>query len=93
MEVPFETRLAPDEGAEPLPTLLRGVIDLAFLEDDGWVLVDYKTDAGAEQQLTALTEHYRGQIEIYGRLWQQMVGQPVKEIGLYFTTNGQYVTV
>ena len=93
MEVPFETRLVPDEGAEPLPTLLRGVIDLAFLEDDGWVLVDYKTDAGAEQRLTALTEHYRGQIEIYGRLWQQMVGQPVKEMGLYFTTNGQYVTV
>jgi len=93
MEVPFETRLPPGEGAEPLPTLLRGVIDLAFLEDGGWVLVDYKTDAGAEQRLTALTEHYRGQIEIYGRLWQQMVGQPVKEMGLYFTTTGQYVTV
>ena len=48
VEVPFQTLLAPDKPTKgDIPTLLRGVIDLVFLEPHGWVIVDYKTDRAA----------------------------------------------
>ena len=30
--------------SQPLPTIVQGVIDLCFLENGAWVLVDFKTD-------------------------------------------------
>ena len=68
-----------------LPTIIRGVIDLAFLEPPGWVIVDYKTDRIAADQLPAAVEHYRPQVEIYANAWREMLNQPVSECGLYFT--------
>ncbi len=46
VEVPFQ-RLVPDESMEGSTrgTILRGVIDLVFLKENGWVIVDYKTDS------------------------------------------------
>ena len=68
-----------------LPTIVRGVIDLAFFEPPGWVIVDYKTDRIAFGQVPAAVEHYRAQVETYADAWQEMLGQPVHERGLYFT--------
>lgn len=48
--------------------MLRGVIDLAFLETGGWVLVDYKTDVAARDQLEMLVEHFRPQVDLYGQV-------------------------
>jgi ATP-dependent helicase/nuclease subunit A len=91
-EVPFQVLLPADvaEG-RPTPAVLRGVIDLAFWEDDGWVVVDHKTDAAAAIDLVKLTDHYRPQVQLYAAAWQQATGQPVKEAGLYFTKAMQYV--
>ena len=91
MEVPFQT-LMPSEPAEDncLPTILRGVIDLAFQEPNGWVIVDYKTDARPQSQLPSLVEHYRGQVELYAKTWHEMTGEGVAEKGLYFTHAGVY---
>ena len=41
-EVPFTVSELDAHGRE---TVTSGVIDLAFEEDEGWVIVDYKTDA------------------------------------------------
>ena len=36
----------------PMTTILRGIIDLVFEEEDGWVIVDFKTDRyNMEQEL------------------------------------------
>ncbi len=35
----------------------------------------------------------RGQVEMYADRWQDILGQDVKEKGLYFTSSGQYVSV
>ncbi|MFO8058247.1 MAG: UvrD-helicase domain-containing protein [bacterium] len=83
-EVPFETRLESEDGP---PVLARGVVDLAFQEEDGWVLVDYKTDAAA--QAKNLADHYAPQIEIYSRAWKSLTGEPVKEASLYFIRSGE----
>jgi ATP-dependent exoDNAse (exonuclease V) beta subunit len=92
VEVPF-TRCLPAATEEDVPTLLRGVIDLAFLEAGGWVIVDYKTDAASPEELPRLAAHYEGQVRAYRQSWVEMTGQAVKEAGLYFTRAGQYVTV
>ncbi len=65
--------------------VVRGVIDLAFEEADGWVLVDYKTDQAG---IGELLEKYRPQLESYRDCWRS-VG-PVKEVGIYATRADRY---
>ncbi len=90
VEIPFQ-RLTTAELENSDHTILRGVIDLIFLEDPGWVVVDYKTDrfSGPADELV---EKYRSQIRTYAEAWTEMTGQPVIEAGLYFTFTGQYST-
>jgi ATP-dependent helicase/nuclease subunit A len=76
-----------------MPTVIRGVIDLVFFEDDGWVIVDYKTDDPSTRGLDALVEHYQGQVLLYANMWQRMAGQPIREVGLYFTHVDRYIAI
>ena len=62
-------------------TLLQGVIDCAFLEDDAWVLVDYKTDRIEDE--SAFIERYKMQIAWYARALERIPGKKVKERYLY----------
>jgi len=82
-EVPFEIKMEEDV----LPALARGVIDLAFQEDDGWVLVDYKTDSASDTK--GLAKHYAPQLEIYSRAWQECTSEKVKEASIYFVRTGE----
>jgi ATP-dependent exoDNAse (exonuclease V) beta subunit len=94
MEVPFQTLMSvgsPEAGS--VPTVLRGVIDLAFHEPKGWVIVDYKTDVRPVSHVPALVDHYRGQVETYAKAWREMTGESVAEKGLYFTYAGAYARV
>lgn len=58
--------------------ILQGIIDLAFLEEDGYVIVDYKSNMVAEAQLAQLAEHYRLQMQLYRLALEQVSGRPVK---------------
>lgn len=71
--------------------VIHGVIDLAFEEEDGWVIVDFKTDGFEAAQEPGFVEHYRPQVAYYARVWHDQFGHPVKEIGLYFTNRQRYV--
>jgi len=62
-------------------SILQGVIDLCFLEDDSWVLVDFKTDQVSSPQ--ALHFLYARQVEIYRRALIEGTGLPVKESFLF----------
>ncbi|NQT38060.1 MAG: UvrD-helicase domain-containing protein [Planctomycetes bacterium] len=94
VEVSFQT-LLPDDSPhhQGVPTIVRGVIDLAFCEAGGWVIVDYKTDAQDAARLDALVDHYRGQLLTYAEAWHAMLGETVAETGLYFTHVDRYVVV
>jgi len=63
-------RLAGKEGP-PVPTVVRGVIDLVFREADGkrWTVVDWKTDAVAAASEPLLESHYLPQVELYAECW------------------------
>ena len=78
-------------GEAGVPLLVRGVIDLAFLEPNGWVIVDYKTDRHGPDCLQDLAEHYKGQVLTYAKIWEKITGEKVREAGLYFTHAGKYV--
>jgi ATP-dependent helicase/nuclease subunit A len=91
-EVPFGLMAPTAElgpGHEPSETLLQGAIDLAFEEESGWVLVDYKSDTVAGN-LDDLVAFYSPQIALYRRYWEKLTGRPTKA-GLYFVSTGQEV--
>lgn len=64
-------------------SMMKGIVDLAFLEKDGYVLIDYKTDAVSEPSI--LAERYRMQLYIYRLALERMTGKPVKECWIYST--------
>lgn len=72
---------APSTGRD---TLVEGVIDVLFEEDDGLVIVDFKTDLLTEDELPARAERYRPQLEIYARAVEAILGRPPKEKLLFF---------
>ena len=51
------------------------------MEEDGWVLVDYKTDRVSA--LGELKERYRSQLDYYEEAIRQLTGKKVKEKVLY----------
>ena len=61
--------------------LVQGIIDLYFEEEDGVVLVDYKTDNVASA--AELAERYRIQLQYYAQAIRQITGKTVKEIMIY----------
>jgi ATP-dependent helicase/nuclease subunit A len=76
------------DGAGPL-RVLEGVIDLAFREADGWVVVDYKTDVGTDPDFAGREAAYRRQVDLYAEAWSRLSGEPVKERVLFFTAQGR----
>ena len=61
--------------------ILQGMIDCAFRERDGWILLDYKTDRIRDEQ--AFVEEYRPQLEWYAVALRELTGMPVYESWLY----------
>ena len=85
--------------SEPVPEepskahqVLEGVIDLAFLEADGWVIADYKTDLGTDPDFGTRLDAYRRQVDLYAEAWTRLTGDPVKERVLFFTAQGRVET-
>jgi len=90
VEVPFALEVDSSEigvPAGPTRTLLQGAIDLAFEEESGWTLVDYKSDTIAGN-LDELVDFYSPQIELYRRYWERLTGRSTKA-GLFFVQTGE----
>ena len=61
--------------------IVQGMIDCAFREDDGWILLDYKTDRIEEEN--EFKEEYRPQLEWYAVALRELTGKPVLQSWLY----------
>ena len=68
--------------------LVQGIIDAWFEEDDGIVIVDYKTDRVRTMQM--LSERYHIQLEAYAKAVARLTGKKVKECGIYSFCLGRY---
>jgi ATP-dependent helicase/nuclease subunit A len=83
-EVPFAWRREVDGRVQ----IVEGVIDLAFREDGGWVLVDWKTDEVADPAIRASREEaYERQLGLYADAWEALTGEPVAERKLEFVSS------
>lgn len=70
--------------------LMQGVIDLCFLEDGQWVLIDYKTDAVPMEELPA---RYALQLRLYAAALAKITQLPVKEALLFSLRQGDAIAV
>ncbi len=60
--------------------LLQGMIDCCFIENDGWVLVDYKTDRVPQNSTPEATAaRHCAQLALYAAALAQLTGLPVRE--------------
>ena len=61
--------------------MLQGIADCIFEEDDGYVLVDYKTDN--VNSVDELTQHYTLQLKLYKYAFELLLDKPVKSSYIY----------
>ncbi len=69
-----------ESGSEEM-LLIQGIIDVFFEEEDGIVLLDYKTDS--VRNARELADRYRTQMELYQEAVERALGKAVKEKILY----------
>lgn len=62
---------------------LQGIIDCFFEEDDGLVLLDYKTDYVEEGREEDVIDRYKGQLKYYKDALEKITGKVVKDSYLY----------
>ncbi|QAT39445.1 helicase-exonuclease AddAB subunit AddA [Clostridium sp. JN-9] len=70
--------------------LIQGIIDCYFEENDGLVLLDYKTDYVEDEQ--QIIEKYKIQIQYYAKALEVITGKTVKEKYIYLFYNGNLIS-
>ena len=70
-----------DEEIKDYPVILQGAVDLAIEENNGIIIVDYKTDA--VKTVSELESRYRKQLELYKTAVEQTTGKPVLKCLIY----------
>lgn len=93
-EQTFESKI----GVKGEDVLVQGVIDCCFMEDDGMVLLDYKTNrvnkaADTESETDRIKSIYRTQLEVYADALAKASGSEVKEKYLYLFSLDREVKV
>lgn len=70
---------------------VQGVIDCLFAEEDGLVLLDYKTDRTVSED--ELRAKYAVQLSMYAQAVEAILGRPVKEQYLYAFALGREIKI
>ena len=70
-----------------LSVTVQGVLDLAFMEDGAWVLVDYKTDRVTADNMEEIRKMYQKQLALYADALIKITGIPVSQRYLCFLRN------
>ena len=88
-EVEYE-KLFPEDGGDNVEkVILQGIIDAFIMEEDGIILVDYKTDRVKDGE--ELRNRYQKQIDLYSEALDQILGKKVKRRVLYSFSLGEEV--
>ena len=70
-----------DNSLKEQKIVMQGAVDLAFAEEDGLVIVDYKTDR--VKDVSVLSTLYSKQLLLYKNAMEQCTGLKVKEMYIY----------
>ena len=72
--------------------LIQGIIDAYWEEEDGLVVLDYKTDR-VKRDIHELVEKYRIQLDYYADALQRVTGRKVKEKIIYSISKGESIEI
>lgn len=95
-EAPFCLQMTADETGlrqADETVIVQGVIDLCFVENGEWVVVDYKTDNVKKADAQQAAEKYRVQLSMYARALTDITQIPVKQKVIYYLTPGEAVVL
>lgn len=94
-EAPFYTTLDSSllKMSENHNVLTRCIIDLAFENDTGITIVDYKTDNLSKDDIESKIQHHKKQLDIYSKCLSETYNKPVIKRVLVFLSAGMLVTV
>lgn len=99
-EVPFSLALQAQDaysdwkGSKEEHVLVQGVMDCVLEEEDGFILLDYKTDAitnrfeNYEKARPILENRYAVQLDLYAKAIEEIWKKPCKEKYVYFFDGG-----
>ncbi len=99
LSLPAQDAYADWSGDEDEHVLVQGVIDCIFEDEEGLVLLDYKTDAlkdrfkTDEQAAGYLKEHYAKQLNIYKQAIERIWKKKVDTTGLYAFDKSLFVVL
>lgn len=71
--------------------IIQGIIDVCFIENDNYVIMDYKTDR--VQNLEELKERYAKQLECYQLALEKITGKDVSEMIIYSVHLGDEISI
>ncbi|WP_323125812.1 helicase-exonuclease AddAB subunit AddA [Gracilibacillus oryzae] len=102
-EIPFSLTL-PAKEVYPAWTdgtderiFLQGIIDCLIQTEDGWILLDYKTDQITDQLdetvMEELSSRYKIQVELYAKALEDIWKQPISRKFLYYFDQALLVEV
>ncbi|WP_263835098.1 UvrD-helicase domain-containing protein [Salinibacter sp.] len=76
-------------------TVERGVIDLVYRDEEGWHIVDYKTDRIDEDEFSGVGDDhkYARQVRRYADVWESVIGESVADATLWFADMDATVSV
>lgn len=79
------------EGTE---TIVQGIIDCYFEDEQGLVLIDYKNSwAGSDEQEAEVIRRYGGQIRLYREALELALGRKVSESWLYLFRSRRFINM
>ena len=73
--------------------LLQGVVDCALIEEDGIIVLDFKTDYVTEETISHVAQSYRSQVTAYAEAMKRIYQLPVKSAVLYFFSLNRYFDI
>lgn len=77
--------------------LIQGIIDCCFRDEEGIVIVDYKTDRvdrrNRQASIERIKNEYRRQLMLYGEVVELALGEPVSSKILFLIDSGDMVEI
>ncbi len=80
-------------GVDDEQILLQGVVDCALLEDDGIIVIDFKTDRATEEAVQQLVARYTAQVTAYSRAVSKIYQRNVKARYLYVFSLDRFIEI
>ncbi len=82
-----------NDSVKDVNIVVKGMIDCLFEEEDGYVLLDFKTDFVTNDTIQSVVDNYRVQIDLYAKAVDKALDKLVKEKYIYFYNINKFVRV